>query len=347
MNWDNYRQFLLSNIPRAKLVSGGSHINCRCFDCPDSRNPNTGHFYISIPKNNNEPSLYYCHKCGSSGVVTHNTLISWGIYDQQLALELNAYNKIISGSGRAKKYFNSQIYEIRHTYTTIDAKSEEKRRYIVDRVGYDLSFDDLNQLKIITNIGDIIRENNITTFTRNENIVFDLDKEFIGFLSIDNGFLNMRRTCNEGVVYKEIDKRYINYNIFNKLNTTQRFYTIPTRVNLNTPERIKLNIAEGPFDILSIYLNCRNRTEGIYAAASGNNFISIILYFLTTYRLPYIELHIYADNDKYGNIDRLNRNLAQIPDISFPIYVHKNNSPGQKDFGVPKNKIIESSIRIR
>lgn len=347
MDWDIYRQYLLSSIPKAKLVSGGSHINCRCFDCPDSRDPNTGHFYISIPREYGEPSLYYCHKCGSAGVVTHNTLISWGVYNQQIALELNAYNKISSQSGRMKKYFNAQIYDIRHSHTTIDPKSEEKRKYIVDRVGYNLSYDDLNDLKIIVNIGDLIRENNITTFTRNENIVFDLDKEFIGFLSIDNGFLNMRRTCPEGIVYKEIDRRYINYNIFNKLNTSQRFYTIPTRVNLNTPERIKLHIAEGPFDILSVYLNCRNKEEGIYAAASGNNFVSIVLYFLTTYRLPYTELHVYADNDKYGNIDRLTRRLNVIPDMNFPIYVHKNNCPGQKDFGVRKDLIIESDIRIR
>ena len=30
MNWNNYTEFLLSSIPGAKLVSGGTTINCRC-----------------------------------------------------------------------------------------------------------------------------------------------------------------------------------------------------------------------------------------------------------------------------------------------------------------------------
>ena len=74
----------------------------------------------------------------------------------------------------------------------------------------------------------------------------------------------MRRTCPEGVVYKSIDKRYINYKLYIKDDTNQRFYTIPTKVNLNIPNRIKFNISEGPFDILSVYLNLRNKEPGIY-----------------------------------------------------------------------------------
>jgi energy-coupling factor transporter ATP-binding protein EcfA2 len=35
-------------------------------------------------------------------------------------------------------------------------------------------------------------ENNINSYTRHESIISDLDKYFVGFLSIDNAFLNMR-----------------------------------------------------------------------------------------------------------------------------------------------------------
>ena len=347
MDWNLYRDYLLQSIPGSKLVSGNKTINCRCRECPDSSNPHSAHFYISIPKNDSEPSLYYCHKCGCSGFVNHNTLISWGIFNTQIALEIDEYNAQIFKNPRAKKYFNQQTYLISNTYVNIDDKSEEKRRYLVERLGVDLSFDDLTKLKICMNLKDIINENHITKLSRNENIVNELDKEFIGFLSIDNAFLNMRRTCQEGVVYKEIDHRYVNYKLFYKFSTEQRFYTIPTTVDLNKPTRTKLHISEGPFDILSIYHNCRNKEEGIYTSVTGNNYINIILYFLINFQLPYIELHLYPDNDKYGTTDRIKWIINKIPDKNIPVYLHKNTFPGKKDFGVPKEKINESIRRLR
>ena len=193
---------------------------------------------------------------------------------------------------------------------------------------------------------DLLEENKIQKFTREHNVLNDLDREFIGFLSKDNAFLNMRRTCPEGRVYSSIDKRYVNYKIFEKMDTTQRFYTIPTIINLNSPERIKLHIAEGPFDILSIYLNCRRMEPGIYTSIAGSNYIGLILYFLIEMKLPYIELHLYPDNDKLGSMDRMKSIARKIPDRSIPIYIHKNNFEGEKDFGVPLNRIMENTMRI-
>ena len=346
MNWKKYRDYLLSNIPGAKSASGGRVINCRCFNCPDGVHASSAHFYISIPWNNKEPSLYYCHKCGCKGYVSHKELIAWGIYDKQIALELMEYNESLKLKGHSSKYFNTQTYLIRNNYTTLDNKSEEKRLYLVDRLGYNLSYEDLKKLKICLNLRDLLNENNVQKITRAENIISDLDREFIGFISIDNAFLNMRRTCEEGNVYKEIDKRYVNYQIFDKANTSQRFYTIPTTVDLNKPVRTKLHIAEGPIDILSIYLNLRKGEEGIYTSIAGNNYINNILYFLIDIQLSYIELHLYPDNDKFGTLERIRRIANLIPDKTIPIYLHKNTYPGQKDFGVPLSKINESIMKI-
>lgn len=346
MNFNNYRSYLLSSIPGAKSASGGRVINCRCRLCADSRNPKSAHFYISIP-DGKSPSLYCCHKCQCGGVVTHKELIAWGIYDKQIALELTEYNSQIIKNPKNNKYFNHQVYLISNRYTTIDDKSEEKRRYLVERLGYELSYEDLNNLKICLNIGDLIKENNITKLSRDNNIMNDLDREFIGFLSIDNAFANLRRTCKEGIVYPQIDKRYVNYKIFDKYDTSQRFYTIPTCVDLSKPRRVKLHIAEGPIDILSIYLNLRNKEEGIYTSVTGNNFISVILYFLIELQLPFIELHLYPDNDKFGSYNKINKIVNSIPDSSIPVYVHKNTFPGEKDFGVPLSKINESIIQVR
>lgn len=346
MNVERYKELLLSRMENAHLVSGGKQINCRCKECGDSIHKKSAHFYISIPHNETEPSLYYCHKCGTSGIVSYKKLIEWDIFDQEVALDLENYNKTISILPKNNKYLGSKTYYLAHTYTKIDEKSEFKRQYICNRIGYDLSYNDLSNLKIILNLMDILEENRIQKFTRDHNILNDLDREFVGFLSKDNAFLNMRRTCPEGRVYQSIDKRYVNYKIFDKIDTSQRFYTVPTLVNLNSPNRIKLHIAEGPFDILSIFLNCRRMEEGIYTSIAGSNYLGLILYFLIDMQLPYIELHLYPDNDKFGSMDRMRSIVRKIPDQSIPVYIHKNNYSGEKDFGVPLNRINESIMRL-
>ena len=347
MNPEVYSNYILSHMVNAKFASGRKFINCRCPICGDSVHYKSAHLYIKIPWDNNSVSWYYCHKCNNSGVITYKTLIEWDIFDQDIAAQLSELNARCLSGPRKSKYFNRTIYTITNTYTTIDDKSEFKRQYICNRVGYDLSFQDLKDLKIILNLRDLLIENKITKLTRHDSIVNELSNEFIGFLSIDNAFLNMRRTCEEGKVYKAIDKRYVNYKLYGKDDTTQSFYTIPTVVNLNTPNSIPFHISEGPFDILSIYLNLRNREPGIYTCVSGSNYISIILFFLVDLRLPNIELHIYPDNDKFGSNEVMNKLISKLPDPSIPVFVHRNTFEGQKDFGVPKNMIKESVVQFR
>ena len=346
MNIHEFTDYLLSRMERAKLASGGTVINCRCPECGDSIHKTSAHFYISVPDDKN-PIFYYCHKCNSGGIINFKKLIEWNIYSPEAAQFVHDYAILTSGSRNFKKYHNQTIYNVRHTITTMDNKSEFKRNYVCSRVGVNLSYEELANLKIVLNLDDLLRENNIKRLTRDANIVQQLSQEFIGFLSIDNAFLNMRRTCDEGIVYEGIDKRYINYSLMNKKDTNQRFYTIPTQVNLNTPERIKIHISEGPFDILSVYLNLRNREPGIYTSVAGNNYLSVILYFLAELRLPYTELHFYPDNDRYGTVDRINKIIAGIPDKTIPVYIHTNKMNGEKDFGVPLSRIKESINRIR
>jgi hypothetical protein len=206
---------------------------------------------------------------------------------------------------------------------------------------------DMERLKIVLNLKDLLSSNDIQTYTRDKNVIDQLDKNFLGFISSDNAFLNLRRVCDEGVLYKKIDKRYINYAVIDKKDTNQRFYTVPTQINLNTTERIKIHIAEGPFDILSVYLNLRNREPGIYTCVAGNNYISVILYFLIELKIPYTELHFYPDNDRYGTLDRINYIVSKVPDKSLPVYLHINRKENEKDFGVPLSRIKESITKLR
>ena len=345
INPELYRNHLLRTIPTASKASGGRVVNCRCFYCPDSKNPSSKHFYISIPQNEQEPSLYYCHKCHASGVVDYKKLIEWDIYEDQVAIDLIDHNKKCK-PGMMKKYMDKTHYIVSNRYTTMNKTSDIKLNYINQRLGTKFTFDELRNLKIILNLNDLLKENHITELTRNPEIVDQLDGNFLGFLSIDNAFLNMRRVCDDGLVYKGIDKRYINYKIFDKFDTSERFYTIPTKIDLVSPQRIKVHIAEGPFDILSIYKNVRREESGIYTSIAGSNYKGLAMYFLETYKLPYTEFHFYPDNDKYGSNRNIEKIARYVYPMNIPVYIHRNMYPGEKDFGVSLDHINESIYRV-
>lgn len=347
MNTSQYRDHLLKMIPSASIASGGKVINCRCFFCPDSRNPSNKHMYISIPQTPTEPSLYYCHKCHASGVVTYKNLIEWEIYDEVVALDLIEHNNNCSKHPRLNnKYMNKSHYIVNSVTTTDNDISRIKLDYINKRIGYNFSYEELRALKIILNLKDLMKDNHIVDNTRDINIIDQLDINFLGFLSIDNAFLNMRRVCDEGLVIKSIDKRYINYKLFDKYDTSERFYTIPSRIDVCSSNRIKIHVAEGPFDILSIYKNVRYEEPGIYTCIAGSNYKGIAMYFLEMYKLPYVEYHFYSDNDKFGSLDKMRSIANYLRPLNIPIYIHKNIYEGEKDFGVPKNRIIESIMEI-
>ena len=347
MNTNLYRKFLLSVIPRSKIASGGTHINCRCFYCSDSANMDHGHFYISIPQTSTEPSMYYCQKCHAKGVVTYKTLIEWNAYNEQIAIELIDHNKKCSAVKSNAKYFNRTIYNLSNTHTTDSENNRIKLQFMRDRLGYPFTYEELRNLKVQLSLKDCLQENRIGSLTRNANIVDQLDQNFLGFISIDNAFLNMRRLCPKGLVYKSIDIRYVNYKIFaDKEDTTDRFYTIPTQIDINRPEPVKIHIAEGPFDILSIYLNVRHREPGIYTSIAGSNYIGIAKKFTDMLRLPYVELHYYPDNDKLGSNHQMDIVYQALKGLQFDMYVHRNMYPDEKDFGVTPDRIRETIRKL-
>lgn len=346
MNKKMYIDFLLTRIPSAKLVSGGKLINCRCMECPDSSNFSSRHFYISIPQSNEEPSLYYCHLCKCSGVVTEKTLLFWGIYDNQVASELLIHNKELLKDNRNRKYKDREIYNINNSFITDCELSNIKLQYINNRLGTSLSFNDILNLKIILNLKDLLYSNNITSYTRNDNIINQLNNNFVGFITMDNAFINMRNIYNSSNLYHSINKRYINYSIYDKCDNSQKFYTLPITYNLDNTKRLRINIAEGPFDILSVYLNiCKDSTQ-VYTAITGSRFKSVIREFICILKLLYIELHIYLDNDKYGSMYVVDDIKNFIYPFNIPLYIHKNLYENEKDFGVPCSKINEYIERI-
>lgn len=336
-----FAQYILSVFPSAKIVSGGREICTRCMYCGDSKDITHGHLYIHIPQDKDDAPTYHCFKCQVSGILNGKTLTEWGIYSPDIGIETDKVIKNATKNNKFKGYNSIRYPFYNHIYNTNLAN--QKLDYIYDRIGVRLSIEECMKQKIILNLKDVLDYpyNGINQYTRYPNIIQSLNDNFVGFLSLDNNFVNLRRICEEGILYKGIDKRYVVYNIHNKIENTEKMYVMPIILDLTKPERIQIHIAEGPFDILSIKYNLRYNDNGIFAAITGSGYLGFIMHLIINYEIFYFDLHIYPDNDENGS----DYKMKQIKDFITPyganLYIHRNTMIGEKDFGVKKDRINE------
>lgn len=339
--------FLLSVLPGSKVVSGGKMILDRCKYCFDSKDPRHAHFYISIPQNNDELSFFYCHKCHTGGIVTHRTLLHWGVYRDDIAMDLIGHNKKAFSNPINRGNIDRAVYNLNNYFISNSDVTASKLAYINNRLGLSLNYNDILGKKIVLNLRDLLGSNHITSLTRNIKVIEEFDRYFVGFISMDNAFVTLRRIVDKGVVYSGIDKRYQNYNIFDKKDNTERHYVIPTNIDLSVPRKVQIHIAEGHFDILSIYYNLRKDPNQIYVSIGGSEYLGIIKYFLYVLKLIYVDIHVYPDNDKFGSRDMMMEIKEFLrPYSTISLFIHRNLFPNEKDFGVPLNKIDERIEKI-
>ena len=272
-------------------------------------------------------------------------LTKWGIYSNEASRYLSEHNKRCYSSPKNRKYLDRDIYRLNNNFITDCRESELKLNYINRRLGTNIDYNEALSKKIVLNLGDLLGSNRITEYTRDPNIVKQMNDYFVGFISSDNAFVNMRKVVGDGIVYQSIDKRYIRYNLFGKYDNTEKFYIIPTQVDITSPNRLKINVAEGEFDALSVYYNLRKDTSQVYMAIGGSGYVGLMRYILTKLKLFYIELHLYPDNDETGLEE-----LDYVKELMYPygidIYVHRNIMEGEKDFGVTPDRIKESVYKL-
>lgn len=227
-----FQEYMIVNH-NAKSASGGRELTKRCHLCGDSRDVNARHMYMGI---NNQSNLlvYNCFKCNGSGMVNHKFFRDMGDYNaSDIGAICTSYNNEvlnIPGNKLVKnienfKFVNPRLYVSPHT------GSQWKLDYINDRLGTSLTFDEACKKKIIFNLYDFLNANKIENLTRYRDIADQIDKYFVGFLSLDNSYINFRRLVPEGQLNKSVDKRYINYNVFGKVDNTQRYYFLPQQIN--------------------------------------------------------------------------------------------------------------------
>lgn len=343
---NQFTQFILSIFPTAKIVSNGREICTRCMYCSDSKDITHGHLYIHIPQDKDDAPTFHCFKCQTSGLITSKTLIEWGVYNPEIG---NETDKIIKNASKNNKFkgYNSIRYPFYNCVYNTDL-AYKKLEYIKNRIGIELSIEECMRQKIILNLKDVLDYpyNGINQYTRHPNIIQSLNDNFVGFLSLDNNFVNLRRICEEGILYKGIDKRYVVYNIHNKIENTEKMYIMPITLNLTKPEKVQIHIAEGPFDILSIKYNLRRNEEGIFAAITGSGYLGFIVHLIINYEIFFFDLHVYPDNDELGSDNMMNKIKDFIKPYGANLYIHRNTMIGEKDFGVPVNKIKETIYKF-
>lgn len=350
---ENLKEFLTNNIP-GKIVAGDKEFLCRCPYCGDSKNLKSAHFYINLPNSEEVPVMYHCKKCNVSGILNRTILRELGveIIDSDILSDLISRHKKLNGNFIRGSIKTKSIYKFNTSYDMISISdiSEWKMKYINDRLGLDLSYQDMIDCKIVLNLLDLYnneKNNWYLRYTRDERIIKELNDSFIGFLGYNNGVLNMRN-LRPGEVSKFIDKRYVNYNLFdaNNLEGTSKYYIIPTTVDTLNPDPIKIHIAEGPFDILSIFYNLYNgnKYNSIYASIGGKSYINLIKFLLCDLKIINAEIHIYLDNDVSDK--EIKNIISQLQYLNIDIYFHWNKFENEKDYGINKNKILDYSEQI-
>jgi len=334
-------EMVRSFYPSVKVASGGTEIVVRCMLCGDSENRNHAHMYISVPQNYDEIPFYHCKKCNASGIVDDIFLRKLGCEDSRVLIDLLKHINDIKRSPKYSKLYQVDIYPLKNQFISNQAWNQPKLDYINKRIGSSFSIQDLIQLKIFLNIGDIIVQNDLL-LTRHESIVKALHEHFIGFISYDNSYCILRKYDN-AELYQSINKRYVNYNLISKNDNNKDFYVIPTTIDIQSTTPVKIHIAEGVFDILSIFYNLNrcNNTQNIYISASGKSYSQALSFILKETRVINYELHIYPDNDvsDYSLKKLMLNSIAALP---TDIYIHRNIYTGEKDYGVPLSRITDS-----
>ena len=340
---DELKKFLLSRFPDAREASGGREIAMRCRFCGDSQKDNSArHLYISVY---GDVPMYNCFHCPAHGVLTDEVLKqmlpNFNSSDIEMFTALRENNKI--QSKMLKQMMNkNHKYNIANNYVT---PNDVKLYYINNRLGLNLSYQDLLDDKIVLNLWDLLDSNHITEYTRYENAIDELDRNSIGFLSIDNSYVTLKNLMY-GKSSKYLNNRYNVYCLFKNPVKAKKIYCIPTKINMVSNVPVKVHIAEGQFDILSVFYNlcAGDRIQNVYAAICGKSYSSVMSMFLRDIGLMNIEFHIYLDNDiKRYELDGVQRISKE---LDIDTYLHRNIYPGEKDFGVKLDHIKDSVEKI-
>ena len=346
---DYLRQSLHQLFPGSKDDGARNNVLINCPLCIKEGRPDTKHHMSICLGNEGKPLFYNCFRnTAHRGILTPDSLMELA-WNTQLLIDpvlLEAIDNFNKHTRHYSRYKLNKENKLNIDFRAIQSSSdmiEIKRQYICDRLGLDISYEELAKNKIVFSLKDLLWRNYIKEYTRDPRIVDILDKYFVGFLSNNNGSLSMRN-----IVYGKMELpnnlnfRYIKYLIVN--GAPAGYYIIPSICDIT--KRVEVVIAEGQFDILSIFYNVYSgdRNNRVYCSIGGNSYLNAIKYFLCEVGLVDPIIHLYIDNDiKKFVLPEIEKMLKP---IRIETHIHLNAFNEEKDFGVAKNKIKEYYYRM-
>ena len=337
------RDYLIENH-NAKRASHGKECIIRCPYCGDSKDRNSAHLYVGINKKTQAIS-FNCFKCNAKGVVGSEFFRRLNIYDTRLVEVVLNYNRSLGIDVSLSRgvYLSSQSYVPPKTIIPIRDTEEyhKKLAYINRRIGGHLTFNDIVDYNIVLNLLDYLHANGIFIYSRHPSIMEQLAFGFVGFLSVDSSHVVLRRLISENKVSESLRRRYTNYTINEK---GYSFYCIREGIDPRYPNQVC--IAEGGFDALSIHYNLLSLTwNKLVISANGKEGLeNVVKYLIWKKKMSLFTstFHIYIDNDITPYDIMSYRSI--LTGLGIPYVFHRNGYSGEKDFGVPGDRIIDTLL---
>ena len=344
MNKDTKEAFIDALMSRPGIYTkrvNDNEYRTRCPLCGDSKkNENTGHMYIKVNVNDNSPIQFHCFLCEEGGVLKPSMLSMLEIDDINLKSSLTILNKsadkidkkgIIDGG--TLKTFDYELPEI---------KRSDKTKYIENRLGIKLPDSAFKKMKVITSLREFLIHNKIKKLTCSDKIAYNIEKNYVGFLSYGNSHILFRDITEK----QEIS--WFKYPITKDSSVNRIFYSMDAEIDLFTSDEIIINIAEGVMDIISAHYNLGYDGENVLnLCVSGRYYSSLILFLISMGFIgSNITINIFADNDyMFNNKNNVNTTtlgyykkiLSDYKHLFGKIYVWYNLK--SKDIGVPRDMI--------
>ena len=292
-------------------------------------------FYISLDHQSGM-IYYHCFNCGAGGLMTSKVMRTLCNAPMDILLSLNEMTNIYKKTRWIPK---EGVYKVNYEDILDDDINRAKLAYVNKRLGLDLDYRDCIDLKLVFSLGNFIKKNNFK-LTQPYNSVKDFDTYYVGALSLNNSIIYLRCINLQDSYTK---KKHIKYVVVNN-GDPKRFYTLPS--TCDWASHIRINIMEGIFDTLGVYFHCReqNKTNELYTAVGSKAYISAIKMYLEEYGFLDCEFHIYSDNDVESyTFDRI---YDYCHPLRIPVYGHYNGYQGEKDFGVPKDRIKDQQYTL-
>lgn len=312
-------------------VVENDQYKARCPLCGDSQKDETKkRFYIKFNFDNDDPIKYNCFNCNSHGYLKPFVLRAFNTLSYDINSALLKSNKELNKNSKKRISRYTKKLNIDIPLYNYDKTIESKKKYIEDRLGIEISYKELRDLKCVLNLSSILKLNNITKITCKQTKALLLEKSYVGFVN----------AMNNTIIYRNINQDkyppHIKYKIIPNTEG-EKFYTIPNTIDILSEETIYINIAEGVYDILGVYFHINNKDKynQIYVAATDSSFDNICEYYITKGIVGNVVVNIYSDREKKPEI--YNRLIKRVKPWVREVNLLYNSKA--KDTGVRKEMI--------